>query len=533
VALYLEHFGLKEAPFRITPHPDFFFDGADRGATLEALVYAILHDEGIVKVSGEIGSGKTMLCRVLMERLPREVETVFLANPSYSRAEILLAIAQELSIAPSGEPATLLLRELQAHLIKVHADGRRVVILIDEAHAMPEETLEQVRLLSNLETSRSKLLQMVLFGQPELDESLAKPSMRQLKDRITHSFRMRPLTVDEVSKYLSFRMRAAGYRGPDVFEPDAVAAIARASSGLTRRVNVLADKSLLAAFTENVHAIAPAHVRAAVADSDLSPLARPAQRRVAASAAALLAGGALLGAGLLWLFLGHAPERAASPPATPLAATAPPASPPAEQPAPAPGVAPVSPVPVTPVAAASPAAVTPVAAATPPAQPAAASAPTGSVAATGTIARAEPDAAAAAARAEIAPPAGPLLEGEQLRRLAGYPPGPNRLLRARLAATRDKLLEEPDGSYSLELFMTDNTNAERMERFLIRAQDLVPLEQVYVIPIATGRRYLIHVVYGAFADRAAALEAARRLPPKYQRAFGLEPRSFAELRTSL
>ena len=214
MALYLDHFGLNEPPFRITPHPDVFFDGADRGATLEGLLYAILHDEGIVKVSGEIGSGKTTLCRVMMERLPAEVETVFLANPSYSRSEILLAIAEELGMPASNEPA---LRALQEKLLELYAAGKRVVVMIDEAHAMPEDTLEQVRLLSNLESSRHKLLQIVLFGQPELDESLAKASMRQLKDRITHSFRTRPLVGDEVGKYVAFRMRAAGYKGPDVF----------------------------------------------------------------------------------------------------------------------------------------------------------------------------------------------------------------------------------------------------------------------------------------------------------------------------
>src|SRR5215510_599498 len=121
MALYLDHFALNEAPFRITPHTDFFFDGADRGATLEGLMYAILHDEGIVKVSGEIGSGKTTLCRVLMERLPAEVETVFLANPSYSRAEILHAIAEELGRAPAGDAASGALRDLQAQLIELYA----------------------------------------------------------------------------------------------------------------------------------------------------------------------------------------------------------------------------------------------------------------------------------------------------------------------------------------------------------------------------------------------------------------------------
>ena len=233
MALYLEHFGLHEPPFRITPHTDFFFDGAERGATLEALAYAVMHDEGIVKVSGEVGSGKTMLCRMLMERLPRDVETLYLATPSLARDEILHAVADELKLE-LPERRTAALRELQEHLIRLYGAGRRVVILIDEAHVMPEDTLEQVRLLSNLESSRHKLLQIVLFGQPELDATLAKASLRQLRDRVTHSFRMRPLAPGEVARYLAFRMRAAGYRGPDLFAARAANLLARASDGLTR-----------------------------------------------------------------------------------------------------------------------------------------------------------------------------------------------------------------------------------------------------------------------------------------------------------
>src|SRR5262245_25686960 len=302
MALYLEHFGLKEAPFRITPHADFFFDGADRGATLEGLMYAILHDEGIVKVSGEIGSGKTTLCRVLMERLPAEVETVFLANPSYSRAEILHAIAEELGRAPSEAAASGALRDRQAPLIDLYAAGRRVVVLIDEAHAMPEETLEQVRLLSNLESSRHKLLQIVLFGQPELDDALAKSSMRQLKDRITHSFRTRPLMPDEVGRYVAFRMKAAGHRGEAVFAPDALALVARASDGLTRRINVLCDKALLAAFARNSRSVTVRDVRAAIADSEFARIGSGSAtlRRVLAGAA-LVALGAAVAAIIFWL----------------------------------------------------------------------------------------------------------------------------------------------------------------------------------------------------------------------------------------
>ena len=481
MALYLEHFGLHEPPFRITPHADFFFDGADRGATLEGLQYAILHDEGIVKVSGEIGSGKTTLCRVLMERLPAEVETVFLANPSYSRSEILHAIAEELGRPADGNPASAL-RDLQARLIELYAGGKRVVVMIDEAHAMPEDTLEQVRLLSNLETSRHKLLQIVLFGQPELDVALDKPTMRQLKDRITHSFRTRPLKVDETGNYVAFRMRAAGYKGREVFTTAAISAIARASSGLTRRINVLCDKSLLAAFAANTRAVTPRQVRAAIADSDFAPV--PGSKfRVARSvaAAALLAAGAIAGASAFYWF-----ERGSS--------------------------APVAAVPAAP-ALPSPAA--PAEAKPPPAE-AAAPAPS----------------ARAAVQVPEKPPA-PSLSPEQLRRFEGYNPGRNSLLRERLATAREKLASEPDTSYSIELFVAENSEAARSERFLVRARELVPLAELCVIPLAMGPRYHLRVAYGTYPDKETAAEAAKRLPPKYQNAFQLQLRSFAELRAAI
>ena len=157
MTMYLQHFGLREPPFRITPHTEFFFSGANRGATLEALLYAITAGEGLVKVTGEVGSGKTMLCRVLMERLPETVETLYLAVPSLTRDEMLAAIGDELGIDTTGANTTKLIRLLQEKLIAIHAEGRQVVALIDEAHAMPLATLEEVRLLSNLETGTEKI----------------------------------------------------------------------------------------------------------------------------------------------------------------------------------------------------------------------------------------------------------------------------------------------------------------------------------------------------------------------------------------
>ena len=270
--MYLEHFGLREPPFSITPHTQFFFAGANRGATLDALIYAIVHDEGIVKVSGEVGSGKTMLCRMLLEKLPEEVETVYLAIPSLSREEILHAIAEELGLKLNVWRTHQIMRALQERLLELHASGRRVVVMIDEAHAMPSDTLEEIRLLSNLETNRHKLLHIVLFGQPELDERLSQQHMRQLTDRITHSFMLEPLHRNDVDSYLRLRLRAAGYRGPDIFTAKAVQHINSASQGLTRRINILADKALLAAFAEGKHLIGARLVKTAISDAQLVPM---------------------------------------------------------------------------------------------------------------------------------------------------------------------------------------------------------------------------------------------------------------------
>jgi type II secretory pathway predicted ATPase ExeA len=272
MSLYLEHFGLREPPFRITPHTDFFFTGANRGPTLDALIYAITQDEGIVKVTGEVGSGKTMLCRMLLERLPEDVESLYLANPSLSREEILGAIADELGIPADGKTTHSMIRALQDALVERYAAGKRVVVLIDEAHAMPAESLEEIRLLSNLESKATKLLQIALFAQPELDERLAANDMRQLRERITQHFNLAPLKAGEIASYIEFRLRAAGYHGPNPFTTRAVDAIGRISEGLSRRINILADKALLAAYSQGSHQVDAAEVRTAAIDARFTPL---------------------------------------------------------------------------------------------------------------------------------------------------------------------------------------------------------------------------------------------------------------------
>ena len=269
--MYYTHFGLSQPPFKITPNTDFFYGGGNRGAILDALIYAITQGEGIIKVTGEVGSGKTMLCRMLATRLPEQIETIFLANPSVSPEDVLYAIAFELQIpVPPGTSRLEVTHALHDFLLERHHQGKQVVLLVEEAQGMPLATLEEIRLLSNLETAHSKLLQIVLFGQPELNDNLGQANMRQLKERITHSFSLGPLSPSEIKDYLSFRLRAAGYHGPDLFNTAAIQYIARHSQGLTRRINIIADKTLLAAFSDSTHNIALKHVKAAVHDSDFS-----------------------------------------------------------------------------------------------------------------------------------------------------------------------------------------------------------------------------------------------------------------------
>lgn len=301
--MYYKFFGLDQPPFKITPDTRLFFPGANRGAALEALVYAITNGEGIVKVVGEVGSGKTMLCRMLELELPDHVDVVYIANPSLSPEHILHAIAFELRLeVKPGDDRLVVMRALQDFLLSKHAENRRVVLFIEEAQSMPMATLEEVRLLSNLETGQDKLMQIVLFGQPELEDLLSRHEIRQLRERITHTFPLTPFQHWEIRDYLNSRMRACGFRGGEVFGPPAVKAIENYSAGLVRRINIIADKSLLAAYAEQAVTVTPRHVRMAAKDSEYRP-----QRRVPAWAAMAAAAVLLLVAGgtFYWLYSGR------------------------------------------------------------------------------------------------------------------------------------------------------------------------------------------------------------------------------------
>ena len=453
--MYLEHFGLNEPPFTITPVTDFFFPGANRAEILDALLYAITESVGIIKVTGEVGSGKTMLCRMLLERFPDKIVAVYLANPSLSREEMLYAIADGLSLNLEGQRVNVILQTLQNHLELKLTEGKRVVILVDEAHAMPLETLEELRLLYNLQVGNHKLMHLVLFGQPELNDKLNQPNMRQLKDRIIHHFSMLPLSQNIIESYLLFRMRTAGYRGPSPFSAAAAAMIGKASLGLMRRVNILADKSLLAAFVANTHGIEVRHVQAAIRDSELSPQAHAWRRpKISATTALILLSAASLIAGAGWLLgslnaskpiqLDFKPAVAPLNPIAPAAISAVIATPlPLLAPRPAP-IAPITPT---------------------------------------------------------------------------SPPAKEALFEQRVAATQKMLAKLHAGSASIQLYYTSDMRPNSIENFLERAGTLGILQEIYILPIIINGRKGLRVLFGIYSNSAEARSGISKLPKKYLDAY--------------
>ena len=279
--MYEDYFGLERPPFKITPDTSLFYDGGKRGDILAALVYAIHRGEGIIKVVGEVGSGKTMLCRMLQLRLPDTVEIVYIANPSVSAEDILFVIAHELSLQVTKQASKHeVMHLLQDYLLQRHMENKQVVLFIEEAQGMPLDTLEEIRLLSNLETDENKLLQIILFGQPELDQNLCEQSIRQLRERITHNFELAALTQDEIHNYLNFRMREVGYTGPELINTAVAKKVEQHSEGLLRRINIIADKILLSAFAEGTHNLTSKHVTAAVNDSAFNQAAPRSKSRI-------------------------------------------------------------------------------------------------------------------------------------------------------------------------------------------------------------------------------------------------------------
>ncbi|WP_296510005.1 AAA family ATPase [Rhodoferax sp.] len=269
--MYLGHFALREAPFSITPDTDFYFahDGAQ--STLNTLLVALRSGEGFLKVVGELGCGKTVLCRQLLKTLQGECVTAYIPNPDMGPDDLLCALALELGLELALPASRHVIMTHIGNCLLKHADaGQRVVVCIDEAQAIPMRSLESLRLLSNLETEKRKLIQLVLLGQPDLDTKLARPEIRQLLQRITFSEYLGPLTGESVGDYVRHRLaRAASseHTDLDVFTPEAMEKLALETAGVPRLINVLAHKCLILAYGQGVHRISLAHVKLAVLDT--------------------------------------------------------------------------------------------------------------------------------------------------------------------------------------------------------------------------------------------------------------------------
>jgi MSHA biogenesis protein MshM len=279
--MYTAHYGLKTAPFGITPDTQFFFPHSSYQEALNTLLIATRSGEGFLKVVGEVGTGKTLLCRKFLNALDGEgFATAYIPNPYLEPMTLLLAIADELGVTyPEQVNQHQLLKLLTEKLIATHAEGKRVVLCLDEAQAMPTESLEALRLLTNLETESRKLIQVVLFGQPELDVRLNEPSIRQLKQRITFSSTLGTLNLQDTEYYLAHRLGIGGYRGPRLFARSAVKLLHRASRGVPRLINILAHKALMAGYGEGARYITDKYVKFAIADTELAR-ARLHRRRV-------------------------------------------------------------------------------------------------------------------------------------------------------------------------------------------------------------------------------------------------------------
>jgi len=268
MTMYRNHFGLREMPFGITPDTNFAYACNTHQEALNTLLVAVKNGEGFIKITGEVGTGKTLLCRRFLATIDQSHVSAYIPNPYLEPRTLLLALAEELHLSlPKDVDQHQLLKELTRGLLNFARQGKTVVLCLDEAQAMPVETLEALRLITNLETEKRKLIQVVLFGQPELDQKLEGESVRQLRQRITFQYRLAALGREEVDNYLAHRLRVAGYRGNRLFTRPAARLVHRWSDGVPRLVNILAHKSLLVLWGEGGRQVARRHVRIAVDDT--------------------------------------------------------------------------------------------------------------------------------------------------------------------------------------------------------------------------------------------------------------------------
>ena len=261
MAMYQDFYGLKEAPFNVTSDPNFLYLSRHHQEAYSHLAYGIQERKGFLQITGEIGTGKTTLCRALLNRLDQKVKTAFILNPNLSPVQLLQAIVGDFGLSSKHRTRMDLIKSLNQFLMEQANQGGNVVLIIDEAQNSSPEALEQIRLLSNLETEKEKLFQIVLVGQPELRNKLEDPSLRQLKQRIGVRYHISPLEVDDVTGYIHHRLNVAGSDGKILFPRRSIDLIYRYSKGVPRLINTVCDKALLAGYVYETFQIGPEIVK--------------------------------------------------------------------------------------------------------------------------------------------------------------------------------------------------------------------------------------------------------------------------------
>lgn len=296
--MYTSFFGLGEKPFAITPDPRYLFMSERHAEALAHLLYGITEAGGFIQLTGEVGTGKTTIVRSLLERMPGHADVAVILNPQLTPVEFVLTICEELGIFMRDEDASSikdLVDLLNRRLLDAHAKGRRIVVIVDEAQNLTPATLEQVRLLTNLETASQKLLQIILIGQPELREVLDRVELRQLAQRITGRYHLAPLSRNETAAYVNHRLKVAGANG-EIFSAAALREVHRVSNGIPRVINVICDRALLGAFTQEQHRIGPGMIREAASEVYGRSFNPPWMKVLAGSAAGVACLGLALGA---------------------------------------------------------------------------------------------------------------------------------------------------------------------------------------------------------------------------------------------